>query len=115
MSLSFYMDHHVHSAITQGLRRRGIACLTAEEDGTERLADDLLLMRASELGRIMFSQDDDLLAIAADWIRSSRQFARLIFGHPLGLTVGRAVGDLELIAQVLSAEEMRSQIFWIPL
>ena len=109
------MDHHVHSAITQGLRRRGIDCLTAEEDGREHVADDLLLQRAAELGRIMFSQDDDLLAIAADWIRSSTPFAGLIFGHQLGLTVGQAVGDLELIAEVLSAEEMRNQIFWIPL
>jgi hypothetical protein len=75
------MDHHVQSAITQGLRRGGIDCLTAEEDGKERLADDLLLARASELGRIMFSQDDDLLAIAADWIKSSKPFAGLIFGH----------------------------------
>jgi hypothetical protein len=56
------MDHHVHSAITQGLRRRGIDCLTAEDDGNQRLADDLLLQRASELGRVMFSQDDDLLS-----------------------------------------------------
>jgi hypothetical protein len=109
------MDHHVHSAITQGLRRKGIDCLTAEEDGTKRLADDLLLQRATELGRIMFSQDDDLLAIASDWIKSSRPFSGLIFGHQLSVTVGQAVSDLELIAQVLSPEEMRNQVFWIPL
>ena len=109
------MDHHVHSAITQRLRRKGIDCLTAEEDGTKRLADDLLLQRATELDRVMVSQDDDLLAIAADWIRSSRPFAGLVFGHQLGVTVGQAVNDLELIAQVLSPEEMRSQVFWIPL
>jgi hypothetical protein len=62
------MDHHRHSAITEGVRRRGIDCLTAEEDGTTRLADDRLLQRASDLGRVMVSQDDDLLAISADWI-----------------------------------------------
>lgn len=31
--LSFYMDHHVFSSITRGLRERGIDVLTAEEDG----------------------------------------------------------------------------------
>ena len=115
MSLSYYMDHHLHGAITQGLRRRGIDCLTTEEDGTQRSADDLLLQRASDLGRIMVSQDDDLLAIAADWIGSALPFAGLVFGRQLGVTVGQAVNDLELIAHILSPEEMRSQILWIPL
>jgi hypothetical protein len=64
----------------------------------------------------MVSQDDDdLLAIAADWIRSARPFAGLVFGHQLGVTIGQAVNDLELIANVLSPEELRSQILWIPL
>ena len=109
------MDHHVHSAITLGLRRKGIDCLTAEEDGTARLPEDLLLQRAAELGRVMISQDEDLLAIAADWIRSAKPFAGLVFGHQLGVTIGQAVSDLELIARVLSSQEMRNQVFWIPL
>jgi hypothetical protein len=115
VSLSFYMDHHIHGAITHGLRGRGIDCLTAEEDGREQLADDLLLQRAADLGRIMFSQDDDLLAIAADWIRSAKPFDGLVFGHQLGVTVGQAISNLALIAEVLSVEEMRGQIIWIPL
>ena len=40
---------------TRGLRRKGIDCLTAEEDGTKQLPDDLLLQRATELGRVMVS------------------------------------------------------------
>ena len=115
MNLNYYMDHHVHGAITRGLRRKGIDCLTAEEDGRARLPDDLLLQRAAELGRVTVSQDDDLLAIAADWIKSSKPFPGLVFGHQLGVTIGQAIGDLELIAQVLTPEEIRNQVFWIPL
>ncbi len=36
--LSFYMEQHVPSAITRGLRRRGVDVLTAEEDGAAELA-----------------------------------------------------------------------------
>ena len=62
--VSLYMDHHVPSAITEGLRKRGVDVLTAEEDGAARLDDDPLLDRATSLGRVLFSQDQDLLAIA---------------------------------------------------
>ena len=31
--LRFYMDHQVHVAITAGLRRRGVDCVTLHDDG----------------------------------------------------------------------------------
>ena len=64
MTLRLYMDHHVPFAITVGLRQRGVDVLTAEDDGTATLDDDPLLERATSLGRALFSQDADLLAIA---------------------------------------------------
>lgn len=61
MSTKIFMDVHVRRAVTEGLRLRGVDVLTAQEDGTRRLADPLLLDRANELGRVLFTQDDDLL------------------------------------------------------
>lgn len=51
------MDHHVHAAITEGLRRRGVGAMTAEEDGAAQFDDERLLLRATPLGRVLFSQD----------------------------------------------------------
>ena len=65
MALTFYMDHHVPRAITVGLRLRGIDVLTAYEDDRSELDDPQLLDRATELKRVLFTQDDDLLAEAA--------------------------------------------------
>lgn len=45
--LSFYMDHHVHQSITDGLRRRGVDVLTSFEDGKEEADDEALLERAT--------------------------------------------------------------------
>jgi len=78
VSLPIYMDHHIHAAITAGLRRRGIDCITAAEDGAAQTPDVDLLQRATDLGRPLFSQDVDLLAITADWLKSGRPFAGLI-------------------------------------
>jgi predicted nuclease of predicted toxin-antitoxin system len=68
------MDHHVPRPITSGLRLRGVDVLTAAEDGADRLADTDLLDRATTLGRVLFSQDDDLLVEA-----SRRQTAGIPF------------------------------------
>ena len=62
MPIAFYMDHHVPRAVTMGLRVRGVDSLAAHEDGTSELDDAALLDRASELGRVLFTRDDDLLA-----------------------------------------------------
>ncbi len=64
MSVSLYMDVHVPRPVTRGLRRRGVEVLTAQEDGTARWKDADLLDRASVLNRLLFSQDEDLLAEA---------------------------------------------------
>ena len=65
MSVALYMDVHVPRPITRGLRRRQVDVLTAQEDGTTRWKDADLLNRAAQLDRILFSQDEDLLAEAA--------------------------------------------------
>ncbi len=65
MSVALYMDVHVRWAITAGLRRRGVDVLTAQEDGAARFEDPALLDLATELGRILVSQDDDLLQEAS--------------------------------------------------
>ena len=57
------MNHHVPAAITEGLRRRSVDVLTAFEDGASLWDDEKLLARATELGRVLFSQDEDLLAV----------------------------------------------------
>jgi predicted nuclease of predicted toxin-antitoxin system len=65
MSARLYMDVHVRRAVTTGLRLRGVDVLTAQEDGAGGFDDPRLLNRATELGRVLFTQDDDLLKEAA--------------------------------------------------
>ncbi len=77
MPLALYMDQNVPRAITLGLRLRDVDVLTAFEDGTSDADDPALLDRASALGRVLFSHDDDLLAEAA------RRQAASIFSQTL--------------------------------
>jgi len=66
MTVLLYMDHHIPKAITVGLRLRDVDVITAHEDGADQLDDDLLLKRAHELNRALFTQDGDLLEEAAN-------------------------------------------------
>jgi hypothetical protein len=112
--LSFYMDHHIHLSITEGLRRRGIDVLTAFEDGKEEEDDEALLERATKLGRILVSQDDDLLRIATRWQRSSREFAGVAYAIQQHIDIGGTLEYLELIAHLKTADEMRNSVEYIP-
>ena len=115
MSVAFYMDHHVHSAITHGLRRRVVDCMTCQEDGTEQLDDALLLARATALGRTVFTQDRDFLAIAAAHLNAGIGFAGIVYAQQLQLTIGEIIFDLELIAKTLEPEDMTDRIMWLPI
>lgn len=83
MPLAFYMDHHVPRAITLGLRLRGVDVLTAYEDGASEREDAAILDRAGELGRVLFTRDDDLLAEAAKRHRQGISFHGVIYAHQL--------------------------------
>jgi hypothetical protein len=109
------MDVHVPAAITRGLLLRGVDVLTAQIDGTTRLEDPDLLDRASALGRVLFSQDEDLLAEATLRQRTGQSFGGVIYAHQLRITIGRAIDDLEVLAQVGTVEEFANRVEYLPL
>ena len=110
-----YMDVHVPRAVTTALRMRAIDVLTAQEDGAAELDDGHLLERATELGRILVSQDVDLLREGTRRLREDREFSGIVYAHQLRVTIGRMVEDLELIARATSREEWRGRIEYLPI
>ncbi len=109
------MDENVHRAITLGLRLRGVDVLTAQEDGRQGLPDPLLLDRATELGRILFSQDDDLLAEASLRQANHLHFTGIVFAHQMHVTIGDCIHDLEIIAKAARQEELANRVEYVPL
>jgi hypothetical protein len=109
------MDHHVPAAITDGLWRHGIDVLTAGEDGLAQADDRAILARAAELGRIVFTSDKDFLVIAREAQESGLEFGGIVYGHQLQVTIGEAIRDLELICTILTPDEIRNQIHFLPI
>ncbi|MCL4266374.1 MAG: DUF5615 family PIN-like protein [Anaerolineae bacterium] len=115
MTVAFYMDVHVHRAITAGLRLREVDVLTAQEDGHRTATDTRLLDRATELERVLFTQDEDLLAEAKHRQTIGIYFAGIVYAHQLGVTIGRCVQELELLALASESEEMINRVEYLPL
>jgi len=108
------MDVHVPRAVTNGLRRRGVEVLTAQEDGTAELDDPSLLDRATELKRPLYTQDDDLLAEARRRQTAGESFAGVIYSHQLRSPVGKCIDDLELICKTFEPDDLKNRVEFIP-
>ncbi|MEM9538268.1 MAG: DUF5615 family PIN-like protein [Cyanobacteria bacterium P01_E01_bin.42] len=115
MSLAFYIDENVHRGITDGLRMREVDVLTVQEDGYAGYADPSILDRATELNRILFSQDDDFLMEAHRRQEEKIDFTGVIYAHKLRVSVGDCIRDLEIIAKVARPEELRNRVQYLPL
>ncbi len=115
MSIPFYMDHHVPRPITVALHIREIDVITSLEDGTSEIDDPALLDRATELGRVLFTQDDDLLAEASRRQKAGIPFEGVIYAHQLYVSIGSCIDDLEIIAKTSEMGELRNLVVYLPL
>jgi Domain of unknown function (DUF5615) len=115
MSVSLYMDENVPRQITVGLRLRGIDVLSVQEDGKAGLSDPEVLARATELQRVLFSRDNDLLVIANQKQNSGEPFAGVIYSHPQSSSIGDCIKDLELIAKACDDKDCDRQVQYLPI
>jgi hypothetical protein len=99
------MDEHVPSAVTMGLRLRGLDVLTAQESGLLAASDEDQLTLALSEGRVLFTQDADFLRLHASGI----PHAGIAYAHQQ-TSVGHAVRALMLIYQVLEPEDMQNHV-----
>ena len=113
--VALYMDVHVNKAITLGLRRRGVDVLTAQEDGSAQLDDDVLLDRAAELNRVIFTQDDDFLVEAKRRQIEGIYFVGVLYIHQHDTVIRQCIDDLEIIALASELKEYTSQVRYLPL
>jgi predicted nuclease of predicted toxin-antitoxin system len=115
VSVRLYTDVHVRRAVTEGLRLRGVDVLSAQEDGAAEFLDPELLTRAAARERLLFTQDEDLLAEAARRRELGEAFGGLVYAHQLNVTIRVLIEDLELIAGATNLEEWANTVVYLPL
>jgi uncharacterized protein DUF5615 len=110
--LALYLDHNVPMPIATGLKQRDV--ITCLDDNTTTLDDEALLDRALTLGRVIFTEDQDFLAIAQSRQMTGQEFAGVAYSHPLAISIGKAVRDLELLAKVFDPDDMHNRVEYLP-
>jgi predicted nuclease of predicted toxin-antitoxin system len=114
MPVQLYLDVHVDKAIHDQLHLRGVDVLRAQDNGASEMTDDELLHHATELGRIIFTQDIRFKVMAEAWQRHGKHIYGLLFGNQLGITIGTYVKDLELIAKATDPVEWVNVVEHLP-
>ena len=115
MAIALYMNQHVPRAITLGLRLRGVDVITANEDDASDMDDPELLDQAGDLERVLFTQDDDLLAEATRRQREGIPFRGVIYAHQLRVSIGTCVHNLDIIAKAGEPEDLLNRVEFLPL
>lgn len=105
-TIRFHLDEHVHSAVADGLRRRGIDVTTTAEANLLGTDDQDHIAFALESGRVLFSHDADFLRLH----QQSTPHAGIVYCHQQEQPVGAIIRGMELIWEVLEPEEMRDRI-----
>jgi predicted nuclease of predicted toxin-antitoxin system len=89
--------------------------ITAHEDGTRQLDDAALLDRATQLNRVLFTRDDDLLVLARQRQEAGVHFCGVVYAHQLRVSIGACIHDLELIAQAGESGDLADSVRFLPL
>lgn len=87
--------------------------LTAFEDGAHRVPDSKLLDRATVLGRVLFSSDEDLIVEARRRQQEGASFAGVIFA-PQEYPVGLCIEELELAAKAGEPKDFVDSLLFLP-
>ncbi len=105
--IRFYTDEHVSKVVVRALRRRGVDVLTTPEADMLSATDEEHLLRAREESRVIFTQDEDFLRLAAEMPHAGIVYApQMAPTRPL-------ISGLMLIWQVLDAEEMQNHVEYL--
>ncbi len=95
------MEEHVPKAVTEGVRRRGVDVLTAQEADMRGATDKAHLELAMEAGRVIFTQDADFLRLHAAGV----SHAGIVYA-PQRRPIGQLVRGLMDIYNRLTSSDM---------
>jgi hypothetical protein len=97
----------VKTAVVLGLRGKGIDVLTTKEAGMLGGSDEAHLELATRLGRVLFTEDSDFIALH----NRGLQHAGIAYAHHK--SIGQIVRGLTLIYEVYEDYEMLARLEYL--
>ena len=106
MPLAVLCDEHIDYAIIDGLIARGIDAVSVQRIGMRSADDPPILDEAHREGRVVYTCDDDYLALNSAGVQHSGIF----FHRAKKYDIGQAIEMVQLACEALSPEEMRNRV-----
>jgi hypothetical protein len=109
--LRYYMDENVPTAVAEQLRLNSIDAISVHD--LEQLGDADLnhLQRATNMGRVLCTHDQDFLRLAAE----GSEHAGIAFAPQYQATIGGWVRELRSLHARLTANEAVGQVVYLSL
>ena len=108
-TIRFHLDENCPRALADGLRRRGIDVTTTPEAGLLEATDEEQTAYAHREGRVIFTQDEDFLAIQA----SGTPHAGIAYCKKDTRSIGDMIRGLALIWEIYEPEEMVGKLEYL--
>ncbi len=108
-TIRFHLDEHVPHAVADGLRQLGIDVTTTTDAGLLGALDADQIAYGLTQGRVIFTEDDDFLVLAAAGVLH----AGLGYCHQNTHSIGQIIRALELIWEVYEPDEMKNRVEFI--
>ena len=112
--LKIYTDENVDIRVAEGLRMRGLRAFSAIEKGMSGKTDTEHFTYVSEIQAVIFTHDHHFVQIARKLSEEDGVHWGVIFVEMNKLSVGECIKRLAIYAEILSAEEMKNQIEFLP-
>lgn len=106
--IKLYMDENISKPISEGLRRRGLDVLTAQEAGMLGSSDEAQLNFATREGRVIFTHDSDFLRLHASGVAHKG----IVYAQQQ-IPIGKIISGLMLIVDVMELEDMEQHVEFI--
>ena len=89
--------------------------LTAQDDGHTLDDDPDLMDHATSLGRVLVSEDEDMLVEAGFRQQSGKFFSGLVHIDQVRQRIGDMISDLEIVAKCGEPIDMANKVEFLPL
>jgi predicted nuclease of predicted toxin-antitoxin system len=108
-TIPFHLDENCPNAIAHGLRRRGIDVTTTPEAGLLGATDDEQTAHAFGEGRVIFTQDQDFLAIHAAGV----PHAGIVYCRQGKRSIGQIIIGLTQIWETMDPVQMQNWLVYL--
>ena len=109
MEVKYYLDENIAKSVLKGLRRKGIDTVSVTDVGMRTKSDIEHIQKALELGRVIVTFDNDFLKLNNEGVTH----AGIAFFQDSYTSVDDMIRDLELLYQVMDAEDMFNHVEYL--